>query len=109
MKIPSELIEGIIQNGIKEKWEYFKNLDEYNGYKKDLELVKNGIKIVFDIRYLFVETSRIKVKDKEGKVAVNGRLYKREDYWDELDEREKIMVEAIYKSIENKSILTPRE
>ena len=109
MKIPPELIEGIIQNGIKEKWEYFKNLDSYNGYEEDMDLVKNGIDILFDIRYMFVDTNEIKVKDKEGKVLINGKTYDRQRYWDELDNREKIMVEAIYKSIEQKSILHPRD
>jgi len=111
MKLPDEVINVAINGSTEERWNLFKCLEvDEEIEKSELDKVKNGVKIMFDIRMLFSETSLIIVKDKENKVIISGKKYIRfPDYRDEIDERDKIMTECIIRNRASKSPLVARE
>jgi len=103
--INDKIMDIIMKGNLKEIWNLFTSpyiKDGYDNYDKDLEIVRNGKFIKFDIFDLWnSDGKQIMVKNKIGKIIIDKKMYDIKDYRDEKEKRREIMVCGIYEVLEN--------
>lgn len=94
----------VMQMNIEEAWEVFKmlvrDMEEFDeeSYKK----ARFGIRIKFDINEY--TNKWIRVKTKKGIVLIRGKVYRSEDFWTEIEEREYLIKRWIIENIEDEEM-----
>lgn len=97
----------VYQWGIKELWAAINLLEEPEEYEEELKKIKYGIKIQIPIIYIIKgwvtenpENKRISVKG-HGKFDIV-------EFYDEIDEREKLMREIVLEELSDNDVTAPR-
>lgn len=94
---------------LREAFNMLKTVDDNsNEYKETENKVIKGINIKFNINDLLNLRGNIVEKGKLQKVIINGKVYKMEDYDEELMAREKLAKAFLINKLEGRQIAKPR-
>ena len=99
--------EEVLTWDMEKLWNALKQLTEKEEYKKDKELIKNGIKVKFPIQYIIQEWYKMNPENKRVTVRGYGK-WKIDDFMEEIEEREDLMRQIIIEKMEKPEIAKPR-
>ena len=89
---------------LEEAWNFFKTEIEMNSV--EYQNARFGIYMMFDINDYFY--GHISVKSKTGKVFIRGKSFKTEDFYTELEHRERQIKSYLVDNFSDEEIAAPR-
>lgn len=108
MKIDENQIDLIMTKSLEEKYKLFRMLEnEYPEWQKEYNRVRYGVNLKFDINFIWQKQKMVYAAQNGKMMVINNTKVRLEDYNTEVEDREKIIDEALLNNVEG-GIIEPR-